>query len=203
MSPRLKKTDKPVDLHTQDDSEALNVEELLFEAPPPKSQHAVNLPTIAGLGLLSAVVLYILNYFGLPAFDISNFFVIFPIIGLLLIFLVGLSPLRGWRMRRARKLEAKKRRKQFESAVASVNISEKEDSPFAPEKSRKPSWSFPVKSRKKYLAGVCGGIAKRINMDPTLFRALFLISLFATGAVPLVAYILCAIFMPSPDQNND
>jgi len=57
---------------------------------------------------------------------------------------------------------------------------------------------------QKYLAGVCGGLAKRINMDPTLFRVLFMIALIATGGtVPLIAYILFAIFMPSPKDEEE
>ena len=47
----------------------------------------------------------------------------------------------------------------------------------------------------KKLAGVCGGIAKYLNMDPTVIRILWtIISLFAF--VGVAAYIVCAFIMP-------
>lgn len=178
MSSRIKETDTSLDLSVRHDSDAYHVEELLFESPNRKPQHAVNLPTLAGFGLLSALALYLLDYLGLPVFDISNFFVIFPIIGLLLIFFLGFAPLRGWRRRRARKLEAKKRKKKLYKSTR----------------------RFPVKSRKKYLSGVCGGIAQYLNMNPTVFRLLFMIFFISTGGMVLLFYILLAIFMHSADE---
>ena len=50
-----------------------------------------------------------------------------------------------------------------------------------------------VKDRK--LAGVCGGIAEYLNMDPTVVRILWaIISLFAF--VGVIAYIVCAFLIP-------
>ena len=48
----------------------------------------------------------------------------------------------------------------------------------------------------KKIAGVCGGIAEYFNIDSTLVRIgwIFLICAFGTG---VIAYILCAIIMPS------
>ena len=52
----------------------------------------------------------------------------------------------------------------------------------------------------KKLAGVCGGVAKYLNMDPTVIRVLWaIISLFAFGGV--VAYILCAFIIPEEPTN--
>ena len=52
----------------------------------------------------------------------------------------------------------------------------------------------------KKLAGVCGGVAKYLNMDPTVIRILWaIISLFAF--VGVVAYILCAFIIPEEPSN--
>ena len=52
----------------------------------------------------------------------------------------------------------------------------------------------------KKLAGVCGGVAKYLNMDPTVIRVLWaIISLFAF--VGVVAYILCAFIIPEEPSN--
>ena len=52
----------------------------------------------------------------------------------------------------------------------------------------------------KKLAGVCGGVAKYLNMDPTVIRVLWaLISLFAF--VGVVAYVVCAFIIPEEPTN--
>jgi phage shock protein C len=47
----------------------------------------------------------------------------------------------------------------------------------------------------RMIAGVCGGIAKYFNVDPTLIRLLFVIFAFA-GGPGILAYIVLAIIMP-------
>lgn len=51
-----------------------------------------------------------------------------------------------------------------------------------------------VKGEKK-LFGVCSGLANYFDVDPTLFRALFLIAFLMAGTGGL-AYIILAIIMP-------
>ncbi len=51
------------------------------------------------------------------------------------------------------------------------------------------------KSREKMIAGVCGGIAEYINIDPTLVRLAWVLLFFA-GCTGLLAYIVAAIIMP-------
>ena len=48
---------------------------------------------------------------------------------------------------------------------------------------------------ERMIAGVCGGIAKYFNVDPTLIRLLFVILAFA-GTSGLLAYIVLAIIVP-------
>ncbi len=52
----------------------------------------------------------------------------------------------------------------------------------------------------KKLAGVCGGLAEYLNMDPTVVRLLWiLICVFAGAGV--IAYFVCALIMP--EKPND
>ena len=171
---------------------------MLFENTSKTSKRSGIVPAIAGLGLISSAVLMILQGAGiLPGSFFSDQFWLFPILGILLVLLFGLSP-----KRRKRRFRSKGRSRKPHSSPS------QKDSTSPPhihtDFSKKSKWNFPTKSRKKYIAGVCGGIAQRINMDPTLFRVLFVVALIATGgSVPLIAYILFAIFMPPPEDEEE
>jgi phage shock protein PspC (stress-responsive transcriptional regulator) len=51
----------------------------------------------------------------------------------------------------------------------------------------------------KVLAGVCGGIARYLNIDPVAARVLFAILTFFTWGTGLVAYVLMWILMPEEE----
>ncbi|MCY3487612.1 MAG: PspC domain-containing protein [Bacteroidetes bacterium] len=200
---RFEETTEFSDLHEEHESQSvsnLEVEELLFEDTSEKPRRFPNLPLVAGFGLLGTVILFILQQIGiLPGSGLQDVFIVFPLIGLILVILFGLSPKRRRRNRHAarktRKAHLKRQKRERKARGKNPDTSGKLE---------KPKWNFPVKSRKKYLAGVCGGLAQHINMDETLFRVLFILALVATGGtVPLVAYILLAIFMPSADDKAE
>lgn len=52
----------------------------------------------------------------------------------------------------------------------------------------------------RVIGGVCGGVAKYLNMDPTLVRVLtvFLVLFFG---FPLIAYLIALFVMPEEDAN--
>lgn len=51
----------------------------------------------------------------------------------------------------------------------------------------------------KKVAGVCGGIAEYFNVDPTIVRVAWaLVSAFAF--VGVIAYVVCALVMPSKSE---
>ena len=51
----------------------------------------------------------------------------------------------------------------------------------------------------KKLAGVCGGLAKYLNMDTTIVRLIWaLVTLFAGAG--LLAYIVCALVIPEEPE---
>lgn len=47
----------------------------------------------------------------------------------------------------------------------------------------------------KVVAGVCGGVAEYLNMDPTLVRILTVVITLFTG-VPIIAYLVALVIMP-------
>ena len=51
--------------------------------------------------------------------------------------------------------------------------------------------------KDKVIAGVCGGIATHLNIDPVLVRLLYILLTFATGLGPgLIVYIISWIIIP-------
>ena len=49
------------------------------------------------------------------------------------------------------------------------------------------------------IAGVCGGLAKYLNVDPTVIRIIFLIALLC-GSLGFWAYII--IWIAAPEENR-
>ena len=52
-----------------------------------------------------------------------------------------------------------------------------------------------VKSHDKKLCEVCGGIAEYFNIDPSIVRLLWLLTVLFAGT-GILAYIIAAIIMP-------
>ena len=46
----------------------------------------------------------------------------------------------------------------------------------------------------KTIAGVCGGLAEYLNIDPTIIRVIW--ALVALSGAGLVAYLICALIIP-------
>ena len=53
--------------------------------------------------------------------------------------------------------------------------------------------------RVRKVAGVCGGIAEYINVDPTVVRLLWILLIFC-AASGILAYLIAAIIMPSESE---
>lgn len=54
-------------------------------------------------------------------------------------------------------------------------------------------------TKNEMLAGVCAGIAKYFDIDPTVIRLIWVVITFAGGS-GLIAYIICALIIPEePD----
>jgi phage shock protein C len=59
-----------------------------------------------------------------------------------------------------------------------------------------------TRSRKnKKIAGVCGGIAEYLEVDPTVVRVVYILFTVVSAFLPgLVAYIVLAFLIPMPDS---
>jgi phage shock protein C len=56
-------------------------------------------------------------------------------------------------------------------------------------------------NRNKMIAGVCGGLAEYLNMDPTVVRVLYVLVSILSAAFPgIVAYIILMFLMPPPEE---
>jgi phage shock protein PspC (stress-responsive transcriptional regulator) len=51
------------------------------------------------------------------------------------------------------------------------------------------------RSNKKWLAGVCAGVAEYLNLDPTIIRVLWVILSLIYG-IGILAYIIAWIMIP-------
>jgi len=50
---------------------------------------------------------------------------------------------------------------------------------------------------ERMIGGVCGGIGKYLEIDPTVIRLLFLLLAFLSGGVPaVIAYIILLFVVP-------
>ena len=56
-------------------------------------------------------------------------------------------------------------------------------------------------TKDKKIAGVCGGIAEYLNVDPTLIRLAFALLCLGWGS-GVLAYIACALILPEGDDEE-
>ena len=54
----------------------------------------------------------------------------------------------------------------------------------------------------KIIGGVCGGLAKYFDVDPTLIRILAVVSIFING-IGIIAYIIAWIIVPLEPSNSN
>ena len=65
----------------------------------------------------------------------------------------------------------------------------------------KPPRRLTRSNRNKMIAGVCGGLAEYLNMDPTVVRVLYVLVSILSAAFPgVIAYIILMFLMPPPDE---
>lgn len=57
------------------------------------------------------------------------------------------------------------------------------------------------RSKNKMLAGVCGGLAEYLNMDPSVVRLIWVL-LAASAGIGLIPYIIIAIVVPEKPTDN-
>lgn len=167
---------QPVDPGTLSEEE---MERFLFEESDTGSKRFWNLPMIAGLSLILVGAIYIVQEIGIwQGYNVRALAEMLPWIAGILIILLGFGVL-SWRPRR--KYKAPK--------------------PSKAKSGKKGMKKQLTKSRDKKIAGVAAGIAEYFELDPTLIRIAFVIVLiFSSGPPAIIAYLLLALILPSPDK---
>lgn len=185
------------DLYLEEVTDA-DIEAFLEEREGEKEQGFWNLPTIAGLSIISVGTVYLLQQImGLSlAPNLSTLVAALPWLAGVLIILLGFGVL-SWTPRRKRK---KKERMKEKVKVAVASAPAEVRTQPTPQVGKRRL----VKSRtNKKLAGVCGGLGEYFGIDPTLIRIGFVIATIFGGGFPAIPlYIVLAIIMSSADKKQ-
>jgi len=64
-----------------------------------------------------------------------------------------------------------------------------------------PSKQLTRSNSSRMLAGVCGGLGKFLDIDPTILRLAFVFGSFISGGTALVVYIVMAMVVPLETEN--
>lgn len=170
-----------------------------------------NFATIAGIAMFFVGMVYLVQSIGLAIGpDLSGLVEVMPLIGGILVTLVGFGFLVGDR----KKAKEQKKKQKKKSRNFDFDFEEDTEEDFSlnndldgRSKSRKSSSnkynfdSFALKQSKKLYksrtnrkwAGVCGGLAKYFGISATVVRLLFIITFFAGSGTSLLVYIALAI----------
>ena len=61
-----------------------------------------------------------------------------------------------------------------------------------------------VRSANRVLAGVCGGIADYLDIDPTVVRVIYAaLTIFTTGFPGILLYLVLLLIIPARTKNDD
>ena len=175
-----------------------DIEAFLEEREEDKEGGFWNLPTVAGMSIISVGVAYLLQQMGLSLpLDFSALVSALPWFAGALIILLGFGVL-SWTPNRKKKKEKERAKKRAASSAAKV-ARESETSRDSSTSRRRL-----VKSKtNKKLAGVAGGLGEYFGVDPTLIRIGFVIATVFGGGFPAIpVYIVLAIIMSNADKKQ-
>ena len=57
--------------------------------------------------------------------------------------------------------------------------------------------------KEKMIAGVCGGIGVRFDIDPTIVRLIWILAIFLSFGAAVIAYLLAAVVIPKEPYDID
>ncbi|MFO8098615.1 MAG: PspC domain-containing protein [Salinibacter sp.] len=169
-----------------DDISDEELEALYFEDDEAEESGVISLPTLAGLSLIVAGVVYLLIQLEVwtgPA--LSGLGAALPWLVGVLVILLGFGVL-SWRSSPSDKEAGSKRAVDAETGEPKVVESPEPSSQKRLTRSR----------TDKKLLGVCGGLAEYLNLDSTLVRIAFVIGVIGSGGPFLLAYIGLVFAMP-------
>ncbi len=198
------------------------MQEFLKEEPKEDGKGIWNISTIAGLGMLFIALTFLLQAIGLPIGQgLANFsqdaISALPIIGGILVTLIGFGFLVGDRKReRKEKRKNRKRNKsrKFDSFSDDIpggettsRLNNDLDSESFSSSRSSSNYSFDqfgyrharrlMKSRtNKKIAGVCSGLAKYFGISATVVRLIFVATFFMSWGTTSLIYLGLSIAMP-------
>lgn len=151
---------------------------------PEAKESFLNLPTLAGVSTLAVGLAYMLSYFGihLLPFGIGGLVTSMTLISGFLIVLFGMGIL-SWKPKKNKDKTIGKQ--QIPGSMAGYGT-------MTANGNKKLMRSM---SNKK-VSGVCAGIANYFNLDPTLVRVAFVLSMFIFQGFPLLAYGIMSAVLP-------
>jgi phage shock protein C len=173
-----------------------DIEAFLEEQEGEKKAGFWNLPTIAGLSIITVGVAYLLQQMGISAIpDVGTLVTALPWFAGALIILLGFGVL-SWSPSRKRKVRERRR---AEARQAPSGKREK----ITVSRDDKEKRRLTKSATNKKLAGVCGGLGEYFGVDPTLIRIAFVIATLMGGVFPAIPlYIVLAIIMSSPEKKR-
>lgn len=167
----------------------------------------------AGLTILLLLILFVLQRYFLPVGpDFVSVLRMIPLTGAILVLIIAFGLLSHARSVRKRKTMSSTG---VHTHAASEKTAESKDqqgqdvdepgSPGLTEDPHKESYGYEKQKKwycsreEKMLFGVCGGIAERFDIDPTIVRALFALAFLSYG-FSLVIYLVLAVILPRRPQ---
>lgn len=168
-----------------DDVSDEELEALYFEDDEPEGTSVLNLPTLTGLMLIVAGIVYLLSEIGVwSGTALGVLGGVLPWLAGVVVILAGFALL-TWRSSGGSDTD---RTKAIDADTGEMKVVEE------PDTSRKKRLTRSRTDKK--LLGVCGGIAEYLGLDPTLVRIAFVVGVIGSGGPFLLAYIGLAFAMP-------
>lgn len=158
-----------------------------------KTPKLLNFISATGFAFLTVGFLSVIQIFLPFGFDFSGLLTTLPILGGIMVALVGLGL-----FSRNKKKKKKKDKKQFD-----LKEKTKARHSYATLTDRGSIDSFALKQKKKLfrsrtdkkILGVCGGIANYLGMDPTLVRILFAVFVLVGSGSPVLIYLILGMVL--------
>ena len=165
--------------------------EFMMEQKPVKaSKGMVNTATVMGLVMMVLVVVGLLQQFGLIQGGRFDFFLVtVPILGSLIILIMGM----GWFANRKQRKERKKAQKEFREKMRRMAEEKQSYDTFAFKQKKKLYKS----TKDKKIFGVCGGIAEFMGIDATFVRIAFVLATVSFYGSFALVYLFMALFLPT------
>jgi len=182
-----------------------------------KKENLWNFQTILGLGFifvtLSFILQGVLSGIGLmPGLNLDGFMNALPIIGGILVVVIGFGFFtRERKQKKQRKRELKRRKKQMYSSIGNSGFGSQQTSSAQSSRRRSGIGAASVDTepyalrqhkkltrsrRDKKVCGVCGGIANYFGISATFVRLMFVIATLLGYGFPIILYLAMAIVVP-------